>query len=281
MVALDQNSVRDTIIGQLRDTEQGNCVRIPLAVESGSRGWGFPSPDSDYDCRFVYVNEPDWYLSVYHKRDVIEFAADDVFDVNGWDVRKFIGHLVKSNAVMFEWLASEVVYIRDERIVLLWQRLAERFFDPVHVSHHYLSLAIKIFHKIGKAGGEAGSEAGGEANNEAGEGRLKKYFYVLRSLVNLRFIEHHGKMPYTDFFRTLKEIPLDKEIAEQIDDAAGTKMTMDESFVVPEKRVLTEFFAAEIARQEERLQTMKYSKILDREFADEVFRLSLKLAWMD
>ncbi|MDR2736590.1 MAG: nucleotidyltransferase domain-containing protein, partial [Gracilibacteraceae bacterium] len=95
---LDQNSVHDTIFRQLRETEEANSVRIPLAIESGSRGWGFASPDSDYDCRFVYAHRQDWYLSVFRKPDVIICADDKVFDVNGWDLRKFIVHMIASNA---------------------------------------------------------------------------------------------------------------------------------------------------------------------------------------
>ena len=45
-------------------------ARILLAVESGSRAWGFPSPDSDHDCSFLYVRGREGYLSLWPKRDV-------------------------------------------------------------------------------------------------------------------------------------------------------------------------------------------------------------------
>jgi len=80
------------IMQKLAETEQQYNVKIPLAIESGSRGWGFASPDSDYDCRFVYVYPKDWYLSVFEQRDIIEYAVDPVYDVNGWNVKKALQH---------------------------------------------------------------------------------------------------------------------------------------------------------------------------------------------
>ncbi|MCM6776597.1 nucleotidyltransferase domain-containing protein [Nocardia sp. CDC159] len=70
------DSMDPTVVGSI-DAEldriaREHRVRIELAVESGSRAWGFPSPDSDYDCRFVYVASLDGYLSPWQARDVIE-----------------------------------------------------------------------------------------------------------------------------------------------------------------------------------------------------------------
>lgn len=79
-------------IGQRLDAvEATESVRLLMAVESGSRAWGFPSPDSDYDVRFIYVRPRDWYLSLVPGRDVIEHAIVDEIDLNGWDVRKRSG----------------------------------------------------------------------------------------------------------------------------------------------------------------------------------------------
>src|ERR1700757_32936 len=79
-------------------------VFIPLAIESGSRAWGFPSPDSDYDCRFVFVRLPDQHLTPWPERDVIEFPIEDDLDANGWDLAKALRLLLKGNAVIIEWL---------------------------------------------------------------------------------------------------------------------------------------------------------------------------------
>ena len=86
------SDIKEVIMQKLREIETGYNVKIPVAIESGSRGWGFASPDSDYDCRFVYVHKTDWYLSVLERKDIIEYAADAVFDINGWDLKKVLQH---------------------------------------------------------------------------------------------------------------------------------------------------------------------------------------------
>ena len=78
--------MRDEILAALRSIEAEAQVRVLLAVESGSRAWGFASPDSDYDVRFVYVHEPAWYLTVFESRDVIEKMLPGELDVSGWDL---------------------------------------------------------------------------------------------------------------------------------------------------------------------------------------------------
>src|SRR6187399_351008 len=94
------------IDARLAAVERDEQVRIPIAIESGSRAWGFPSPDSDYDCRFVYVRRPDAYLSPWVPRDVIETPLVGDLDVNGWDLGKALKLMLKGNAVILEWLRS-------------------------------------------------------------------------------------------------------------------------------------------------------------------------------
>lgn len=95
-------NVRREIERRLSAIEAEERVRVLMAVESGSRAWGFPSPDSDYDIRFIYVRPRDWYLSLSPGRDVIERPIVDEIDLNGWDIRKAFGLLLKSNAVVSE-----------------------------------------------------------------------------------------------------------------------------------------------------------------------------------
>src|SRR5476651_1701297 len=102
----------DARLGSVAERESAVVL---LAVESGSRAWGFPSPDSDYDCRFIYARARDDYLRLYPPRDVIEFPLDRVLDVNGWDLAKALRLLLKGNAVVIEWLTSPFVYAGDEK----------------------------------------------------------------------------------------------------------------------------------------------------------------------
>ena len=100
------------ILVRLNAVEKDEGVKILYACESGSRAWGFPSRDSDYDVRFVYVHPAEWYLSIdlEKKRDVIERPITDQIDLNGWDLRKALGLYRKSNPPLLEWLNSPIVY---------------------------------------------------------------------------------------------------------------------------------------------------------------------------
>jgi uncharacterized protein len=68
------------------ETEHG--CRVLFACESGSRAWGFASPDSDYDVRFIHTHPLDWYLRVKPGNDTIERMAPGDMDFSGWDLRK-------------------------------------------------------------------------------------------------------------------------------------------------------------------------------------------------
>ncbi len=89
------------ILDKLRQVEQDRNIEILFAVESGSRAWGFASPDSDYDIRFVYKHSKDWYLNLWEQTDTIQFMTEDDLDGSGWDIRKALRLLAKSNASWF------------------------------------------------------------------------------------------------------------------------------------------------------------------------------------
>ncbi|MED1919930.1 nucleotidyltransferase domain-containing protein, partial [Bacillus thuringiensis] len=115
--------MREIILEKLKEIEQAHDLKVLFAVESGSRAWGFPSKDSDYDVRFVYVKKPEWYLSIDDKRDVVEEPINDLLDINGWDIRKALKLFRKSNPPLQEWLVSDIVYLdtlgfRDELVKL-------------------------------------------------------------------------------------------------------------------------------------------------------------------
>ena len=102
--------MKNIIIEKLKEIETAEQVRVLYAAESGSRAWGFASPDSDYDVRFIYAREPEAYLSILPKRDVIEWQLDETLDISGWDIQKMFRLLLKSNPTLFEWASSPVVY---------------------------------------------------------------------------------------------------------------------------------------------------------------------------
>lgn len=166
-------AMRERINKVLRELESRENIRILYACESGSRGWGFASPDSDYDVRFIYVHTPAWYLQVEPPRDVIELPIDAELDVCGWELRKTLGLLKRANPTLIEWLDSPIVYQQQHETLAALRALAQERFSDLRARYHYLSMAKKNFH----------SYLQGE------QVRLKKYLYVLRPLLAVRWIE--------------------------------------------------------------------------------------------
>jgi predicted nucleotidyltransferase len=146
-------------------------VTIPWAIESGSRAWGFPSPDSDYDCRFIYVRPPETYVSLWPVRDVIETPLDKIFDVNGWDLAKAVQLLVKGNATVTEWLNSPIIYSGNEAFRDGLLELARAVVNPALIARHYLH--------VGRY----------QWNADSVEVPIKRHFYALRSAASLRWID--------------------------------------------------------------------------------------------
>jgi len=132
--------IREAVLHKLRAVEAEHDVRVLYACESGSRGWGFASPDSDYDVRFIFVRPARDYLRVTPVRDVIEETPGPVFDVNGWDVRKALQLLAKGNATLVEWPSSPVVYRQDDGFVQRVRQAAADVYQPVRSFHHYYAM---------------------------------------------------------------------------------------------------------------------------------------------
>ena len=161
---------------RLAAIRQGEPVVIPLAIESGSRSWGFPSPDSDYDCRFIFVRPAEHYLSPWPRRDVIETPLAGELDVNGWDLGKALKLLLKGNAVIVEWLTSPITYDCDPRFRAEMLALARRTADRGLIARHYLHLGER------------------QRRSYFSDERAvpqKKIFYALRPAAALRWLRHH------------------------------------------------------------------------------------------
>lgn len=193
-------SIEAIILQKLTEIEEKEQVRILHAVESGSRAWGFASPDSDYDVRFIYVRRRNDYLRLEKTPDVIEWQLDETLDINGWDLRKTLILLHKSNPTLFEWNNSPIVY----RTTDYWQGLRgeiDRFFADRAGLYHYLSMAKSNYREYLK----------GDTV------RLKKYFYVLRPVLAARWIlDRHCPPPmrFTELADAVLEPSLRPVVAE-------------------------------------------------------------------
>lgn len=233
---MSENSVdaamRQRVRRQLADIEQRYQVRVLYACESGSRGWGFASPDSDYDVRFLYVHQPEWYLRVEAQRDVIELPIDDELDVCGWEWRKALGLLKGANPTLIEWLDSPVVYQQDDATVKALKKLIPHWFSPVRARWHYYSMARKNFR--GYLQGE--------------HVRLKKYFYVLRPLLAVRWVEAGKGVPPMRFDQLLAGSELETGLREEINALLERKQRAGEAEYGPRRPLLHAFIQSELLR---------------------------------
>lgn len=193
--------VRQRILDSLDAIAAQHDVRVLFACESGSRGWGFASPDSDYDVRFIYVHRPEWYLRVLPGRDVIELPIDDVLDVGGWDLRKTLGLIRKGNAVPAEWLDSPVVYRQYAAFAKQLREALQATCQPQHVFHHYLHMAQTQWSR----------------SRSRQRVRLKNYFYVLRPLLAALWIERESTWPPMPFHELFDALVTDPSVREAVD----------------------------------------------------------------
>jgi uncharacterized protein len=180
----------NAIKGILASIEQKYKIRILYACETGSRAWGFPSPDSDYDIRFIYMNDINWYLSLAARKDTIEYMDGD-WDVTGWDLKKSLLLLKKSNAPLIERFCSPIEYYADEPFKLDFKKLVTHCYSPTAVFFHHYSLALKFWEDI----------------KDEESFKLKNFFYLVRSLLSCNWIIHdksvvpmhmEGLMKYID-----------------------------------------------------------------------------------
>lgn len=169
------------ILELLNSIEKQYQVTIFHAVESGSRAWGFPSADSDYDIRFIYHHPREWYITAFDKTDHISLAISDDLDANGWDIGKSLRLLYKGNTAILEWLNSPVVYRNDKEKHQALSALATKVFNPAAGFYHYLALAHKKF------------------SDPKTPQNAKYFLYGLRSLLSAKWIAEKQSIPPVAF----------------------------------------------------------------------------------
>ncbi|MEQ1822407.1 MAG: nucleotidyltransferase domain-containing protein [Fimbriimonadaceae bacterium] len=218
------------ISNSLRQIEKRYDVRVLYAVESGSRAWGFASQDSDYDVRFIYVHTRDWYLTIHEGRDVIEEMLPNDLDVSGWDLKKALKLLQKSNPPLLEWLYSPIIYQENGEFMVKLRNIASTGYSAKHCAHHYLSMAQSNFRTY----------------LQTERVRAKKYLYVLRPLLAARWVREGKGIPPV-LFSSLLEEPLDAEVRSAIDDLVAQKMAGNELDDLPRNEVLHQFIVAELS----------------------------------
>lgn len=229
--------VWNDILDRLAATECEEQVTVLLAVESGSRAWGFPGADSDYDVRFIYARPRDWYLAVdlERRRDVIGYPITDLIDIGGWDLRKSLALLHRSNIALMEWLQSPIVYREQADVSNALRAMLPGCYSPVAAFHHYLSMAKGTFRD----------------HLQEEHVRAKKYFYALRPLLAAMWIEEGLGPAPIEFGRLADRMISDPSLTEEIERLMERKRNEGEKQTSPRIPMLSEFIERELARLNE------------------------------
>lgn len=245
------------ILEKLKQIELEKGVKILLAVESGSRAWGFASPDSDYDIRFIYKHDLDHYLSLWEQPDVIEFMIKDDLDGSGWDLRKALKLMAKSNAPLQEWLYSPVVYYENEAFANQMRTLAKDCFSPIACLHHYLG-TTKNFMDV----------------CQAEEVKLKSYFYALRTALAGKWIIEKNTFPPVNFMELLPIAPMN--IQDKVLELMEIKANQDEKYLHPKEVLITDFLMETVKFNQENAVGLgsgkKMAVELDGVFKNEILK---------
>ena len=211
---------------ELAQLEEERDITILLACETGSRAWGFPSPDSDYDIRMIYKRPRDWYLSLNEGKDTIELMLEDgELDITGWDIRKTLRLLWKSNAALLERLQSPIVYMQVTGFMQAIMPLAKSRYSRIAVMYHYLSMAKKVFAEV----------------EDQDQYKLKKLFYALRTATACIWIIERDEIPPIVYTDMLNGLDLATSLTDRIHELIALKATKNESYLHTGEKELLHF----------------------------------------
>lgn len=235
---MEQERMNQLIPERLRQIEAEHGVKVLLAVESGSRAWGFASPDSDFDVRFIYVRPRDFYLQLQDTRDVIETPIDDVWDVSGWDLDKTLKLLHRSNPTVFEWMSSPIVYLETDfkrRI----QPLLSSCFCAKRTLYHYVSMAKRNVRTY----------------LEGDEVQPKKYFYMLRPALACQWIMDRD-CPPPMLFSQLADAELPQALRPSVERLLDLKMNGPEKLKIPRVSDVDDYLEDTLSRVDAHIEAL-------------------------
>ena len=254
--------MQEIIRAYLNEIEASENIRIVYACESGSRAWGFPSADSDHDVRFIYARPVAWYLSIYQKRDVIERPVNEGLDISGWDLKKALQLFRKSNPPLLEWLGSPIVYLEKYSVAAKMRQRAPEYYSPTACLYHYLHMARGNF----------------QAYLKDEEVWIKKYFYVLRPILAMSWIENGLGVVPTDFNVLVSRLVTEPVLKLEIDRLLAAKRAGTELDRGPRIVPISEFIERELERWEQQ-EIAHHRGRLSRDKLDDLFRESLAEVW--
>ncbi|UII25201.1 nucleotidyltransferase domain-containing protein [Fulvivirga maritima] len=232
--------MKKVIQKQLEQIEESDALKILFACETGSRAWGFPSPDSDYDVRCIYVKSMDWHLSLTNKKDSFEKFINQELDITGWEVGKVLKLMWKSNVSVLERLQSPVIYKLQDIDLLseLW-RLAQSCFSPVSTMYHYHNMASRYI------------DACFQSDEEV---KLKSYFYAIRATICANWVREMNAIPPIEMNKMF-EI-LSPELKHKIEELIDLKSGKSEGYFHPKDALIDEFLLLSTRKNEEVAPTL-------------------------
>lgn len=250
----------DTIKEKLYEIQEKEKIIIHHAIESGSWGWGFESKDSDFDVRFIYIHQTEWYLNVFEGSDVIEIPIDEVFDINGWDLKKALKLIYKSNVPLLEWLSSPIIYKENESFIEELANIAKIYFSQVSVIYHYINLAKKSFSEL----------------LTLDNIKIKILFYFIRPIIACMWIEKYNVIPPMNLQVMLKEIEIDNKIKNIINELVIVKADSTEFDVIRPQIELMNFLKDKLQYYEAYAKNIKNERERDPSALNEFFHKVLK-----
>ena len=249
--------MRSIIIEKLKEIEINENIKILLAVESGSRAWGFESADSDYDVRFIYVRPKEFYLRLDKTRDVIELPINDDLDITGWDLKKALTLLHNSNPTLFEWLSSPIVYIKTDFI----DKYSEEF-------DSYFSMKKSLYHYLHMAENDNREFLRGDTV------KLKKYFYVLRPVLACKWILEHKSQPPMRFEELLNS-QLPDCFRKEVDELLKIKINAPEIKMIKRVEKINDYLEYSIMEIKQRLEILIPEQNKDWKELNDIFLAEL------
>lgn len=238
-------------------------MKVLYAAESGSRAWGFASTDSDWDVRFIYIQRPEWYLSIDDNRDNMDEILPNNIDLVGWELRKALKLFRNSNPPLLEWLTSPIIYREPFSTAEKMRELTRDFFNPIACTHHYLHMAERNYLNYLKKDMV----------------RTKKYFYALRPILACKWIELNNTMAPIEFQKLVDSQIKDKELRKEIELLMNRKISGEELDTEPKIKILNDFIEGEIEYFNKIVKQYEKEVKPSTDILNKLFRTTLNEVW--
>lgn len=248
---------------ELSRIEKQSDIKILLAVESGSRAWGFASTDSDWDVRYIYIHRLDWYLKIDDEKDSQEEILPNDLDLSGWELKKALKLFRKSNPPMLEWLRSPIVYLEQFSTAEKLREMSKTYFNPRSCMYHYLSMARNNFREF----------------LQKNLAKSKKYFYVLRPILACDWIKEKNTFPPIEFQDLVDSEVKDEKIKFEIADLLKRKMAGEELKEEPKIEILNEFLEGKIEFYKDYVEQIEPNDKPQTELLDALFKETIFGVW--